>query len=262
MVAYRFVSCDGHTHGRRIKGFLIASSMYSMNLQVFLPLSMPYLLTLNPPITARFLQIIPLSAFSNGSQIGTTLSLKGCADYTSFSSLYEAHSAVGSYNVTVSASNLVSTSVFSQIIYVRYVWCSYPNVDIHTQQSCVNEINCDSTYSNVLTNYRSVPLVLNSIVTYNCHATQRANYNWSFAYYNASSQQWNNFTETLRQWYISTNGNDSSFWSNFNGYNLRSIIVPNHTMPYGLYQICLNVSMFGLCLVPLQNYSAGMFRAY
>ena len=162
----------------------------------------------------------------------------------------ESYFFVGSYNVTVSASNLVSTSTFTQLTYIRYLWCTYPNVDIHTPQTCVNGSNCDSTYPNVLTNYRSVPLVMNSIVTYNCLATQLANYNWSFSYYNASSQQWSNFTETLRQWYISTYGSDSSFWSNFNAYNLRSITVPNYTMPYGLYQICLNVSMAGLSLLP------------
>lgn len=185
------------------------------------------------------------------------MSLKGCADYTSYQFIHESYFIVGSYNVTVSASNLVSTSTFTQLTYVRYLWCTYPKVDIHTLQTCVNGTNCDSMYPNVLTNYRSVPLVMNSIVTYNCLATQLANYNWSFSYYNASTQQWSNFTETLRQWYISTYGNDSSFWSNFNAYNLRSITVPNHTIPYGLYQICLNVSMYGLYPVT-QNYSAGI----
>lgn len=223
-------------------------------MQIFFSLTAPFILLLNPPITARSLQIIPIAAYLNGTQIGTTLSLKGCADYISYQSIYKSYFAVGSYNVTVLASNLVSTSVFSQLFNIRYFWCSYPNVDIHTMQSCINGINCDSTYPNILTNYRSVPLVLNSIVTYNCQATQRANYNWSFTYYNASSQQWSNFTETLRQWYILTYGNDSGFWSNFNTYNLRNIIVPNHTMPYGLYSACLNVSM----LVPSINSSTGI----
>lgn len=149
---------------------------------------------------------------------------------------------------TLESTSTLTSSQFS------FVNCSYPHVDIHTPQTCINGTNCDSVYPNVLTNYRSLPLVLNSIVTYNCSVTLMANYNWSFSYYNASSQQWSNFTETLRQWYISMYSNDSSFWKNFNAYNLRNIIVPNHTMSYGLYQICLNVSMFGVYPVHHQNY--------
>lgn len=218
---------------------------------------MSYNLTLNPPITTRYLQIVPLAAYPTGNQIGTTLSLKGCADFTSYHFLQEAYFLVGSYNVTVSATNLVSTSTFTQLTNIRYLYCNYPSVDIHTLQTCVNGSNCDSTYPNVLTNYRSYPLVINSIVTYNCLATQLANYNWSFSYYNSSSHQWSNFTETLRQWYISTYGSDASFWSNYNSFNLRNITVPSYSMPYGLHQICLNVLMVGLYPAAL-NYSSGI----
>ena len=225
-------------------------------MQTFLPTTSQFTLSLNPPITVRYLQIIPLAVNPIGNPIGTTLSLKGCANFISYPFLHEAYFSVGSYNVSVTGTNLVSNSFYNHPTFVRYLWCTYPNVDIHSPQTCTSGTNCDLTYPNVLTNYRSVPLVLKSIVTYNCFATQMANYNWSFSYYNASSQQWSNFTETLQQWYISTNGNDSSFWSNFNAYNLRSVTVPNHTMPYGLYQVCLNVSMFGLYPVT-DTYSAG-----
>lgn len=120
--------------------------------------------------------------------------------------------------------------------------CYAPIVDVKTPQSCIIGVDCDPVY-NVLTNYRSVPLKLSSISISNCDCSHKINFNWTFAYYNVSSQQWSNFTETLRQFYIIAYGNDSTFWSSFNAYNLRSVTVPNHTMPYGLYKICLNITM-------------------
>lgn len=120
--------------------------------------------------------------------------------------------------------------------------CYAPTVDVKTPQICVPGVNCDPVY-NVLTNYRSLPLRLTSYSSVNCNCTDKINFNWTFLFYNASSQQWSNFTEELRQFYISSYGNDSLFWSNFNAYNLRNIIVPNHTLSYGLYKVCLNISM-------------------
>ena len=137
-------------------------------------------------------------------------------------------------------SAIMNTSNF--VVATCYGNCYAPTVDVKTPQTCVPGLNCDPVY-NVLTNYRSVQLKLSSYMTSKCSCSLKYNFNWTFSYYNASSQHWNNFTEELRQLYISAYGNDSFFWSNFNAYNLRSIIVPNHTMPYGLYKVCLNISV-------------------
>ena len=169
---------------------------------------------------------------------------------------FQEYNAVKSYQPTVYGRNRVSSIANSSILIATCGWCFAPQVDVHSAQSCISGVNCDSVYTDVLTNYHSVSLVLKSYTKNMCQCQSKLNFNWTFGYYNESSQIWSNFTETLRQLYITTYGNDSLFWSSFNAFNLKQVTVPNHSMPYGLYQICLNVSIVNFasmlyCFIPL-----------
>lgn len=167
---------------------------------------------------------------------------------TSMGYLYtqEVYNQVQTYWPVLYGRNRVSAITNSSYFVVATCGpCFAPTVDIQTPQTCVPGVNCDALY-NVLTIYRSVPLKLTSFTVNNCWCLHRMNYNWAFSYYNASTERWSNYSETLRQLYISAYGNDSLYWSSFNAYNVRSVTISNHTMSYGLYEICLNVSMTDL----------------
>ena len=184
----------------------------------------------------------PNQLFSNCTRSPVSLS-------TSIGYLYaqEEYNYVQSYWPVAYGRNLVSSVTNGTYFVVATCGpCYGPTVDLKTPQSCTPGVNCDSVYTNVLTIYRSVPLKVSAIAVNNCGCSPKVNFNWTFSYYNASSQKWSNYTETLRQIYISIYGNDSTFWTSFNYYNLRSITVPNHTMAYGLYKICLNITLIGI----------------
>lgn len=184
--------------------------------------------------------------FPEPSLRNCTQSADSLSDSMGYLYAQEEYDYVQTYWPVVYGRNRVSAITNSSYFVVATCGLCYaPTVDVKTPQTCFQGLNCDPLY-NVLTNYRSVPLKLTSFSINNCDCLHRMNFNWSFEYYNASSAQWINFTETLRQFYISSYGNDSLFWSSFNAYNLRSVTVPNHTMAYGLYQICLNITMTDL----------------
>ena len=142
--------------------------------------------------------------------------------------------------------NRVSSLSTSSLVVATCGICLAPSVDLHSGQSCIEGVNCDSTNHTILTIYRSVPFVIKSYTINNCECNNILFFNWTFIYYNESSQSWSNFTDTLRQIFISKYGNDSFFWSSFDAKNLPQITIANHTLPYGLYQICLNVSLIGI----------------
>ena len=182
--------------------------------------------------------LFPEPSLQNCNQSAVSLS-------TSLGYLYaqEEYDYIQTYWPVVYGRNRVSAITNSSYFVVATCGpCYAPTVDVKTPQICVSGVNCDPVY-NVLANFRSVPLKLNSYSINNCGCFHRINFNWAFSLYNESRGQWSNFSETLRQMYIATYGNDSLYWSSFNAYNLRSVTVPNNTLPYGLYQICLNITM-------------------
>lgn len=73
--------------------------------------SAPHRIPLTPSVTARYLRLIPLS-FS-GTTIATTLSLSGCASFTSPPPLTHTYTQAGTYSISVSASSTVNSQSYS-----------------------------------------------------------------------------------------------------------------------------------------------------
>ena len=67
--------------------------------------------TMNPPISARFVRLVPL--FTQGDEVGAEVSLYGCAAIAANYSIAHTYASPGRYLITVDAANLVSNRSFT-----------------------------------------------------------------------------------------------------------------------------------------------------
>ena len=138
---------------------------------------------------------------------------------------------------TLKARNRVSSETATVPMVVTRAPCDLPRVDIQTPQKCVPNLNCDPTYRNSLTHYKSLDLTVQSRVRINCTATQVTIYEWDIRYYNESIRRWNNYSEKL----LEKLGKNYSLL--FSGQDITKLQFEKHSLDYGLYEFHLNVSM-------------------
>ncbi len=118
--------------------------------------------------------------------------------------------------------------------------CYLPQVDLKSPQKCTPTVDCDSGYPGVKTFYRSVDFTISGNIIYSCKSTTFAYTYWSVRYFNVTLQKWTNYSAVLRSKYAS----DADYNAVYNDFNLRSINFAKKSLPYGLFEVCANVSMY------------------
>lgn len=138
---------------------------------------------------------------------------------------------------TFKARNRVSSETASVPIVITKSPCDLPKVDIQTPQKCIPDLNCDPTYKNSLSHYKSLDLTVHSRIRINCTSTIIPIFEWDIRYYNESTRKWYNYSDKIHE----RLGKNSSLL--FYGKDITKLQFPQHSFDYGLYEFCLNVSM-------------------
>ncbi|XP_038066716.1 uncharacterized protein LOC119736779 [Patiria miniata] len=137
----------------------------------------------------------------------------------------------GSYAISVTGSNIVSSSFFVLSQYVSKPDCSFPKVSVNKPNLCDNVLfKCaqDTKYRVYLA---SVQIIINSEVSLNCKSSNKGWYDWSVSFLGNST---------------GNQGQDYDLPDDIMtaGLSLGSLIIKPASLRYGWYHLELNVSMY------------------
>ena len=158
---------------------------------------------------------------------------------------YIEYNRIGRYTLTAKVKNRVSEANSFSILVATKGVCYLPKVDLKSNQKCISGIDCSDKYPGVLTHHKSENLTITADISLNCKSTRTSISDWQIRYYNESSQVWKSAVDELQAKYrvLFANGSDE-FDSQFSALNARTLKIPHHVLQYGLYEFCLNVSMW------------------
>ena len=134
--------------------------------------------------------------------------------------------------------NRVSNETSTEPMVVTRQRCDLPIVELHSRYKCVPESTCDPNHPTSLKHYKSIPLNIEPKVRTFCLATDIVIFEWKFRYLIDRSQVWQNYSDTLK------GKHPDDYEKLFNGRDIFSVTFQTNSLEYGLYEICLNVSMF------------------
>ena len=135
--------------------------------------------------------------------------------------------------------------------------CYNPKVDVTSRQNCTVGVDCDKRFVGVKSFRMTQYVHVYGNIVYKCRSTYFAMCEWSIRYYNDTTQTWENYSDTLK-----AQMNESQYNSRFKAFNLHDIFLENMTLAYGLYEVCVNCSMWEEIGTQTCRYFSNMIKLF